>query len=777
MALAPSHLIVTIVLRRTLYNAFSDFNIGLGGNDVNSAEESAEERYQDQYSFADFTLNPVAGHLWRAGERVELRSKSFEVLAYIVERHGRVVTREELMHAVWPNLSVTDESVTRCIADIRKALADDSQRLIRTVPRRGYLFAVPVTTPVLAFPRATEPQPLEQAFSPPPHPPRRPGYPMRVCFAIAGLALFGFIGWRGSRRQEEVLPLRAAPFITLPGLARYPSFAPDGNYVLFTWNGPKKDNSDIYLQQIGSGSPLRLTVDPRNDYNPVWSPDGRWVAFLRRHTEDSSINEVRLIPPLGGPERKLAEIRVPDTYFLLPPYLSWCPDSSCVVVTDSPAAGQAAALFVISLDTGNKRQLTHPEFAAAADTSPAVSPDAKWLVFRRQTNGSRIGELYRLQVNKTLASTGDPQRLTPAAMDGGYPTWRPDGEGVVFSTEASEARGSLWVLAFSGRDSGKPARLPFAGEDGLMPAISNARPGQPSRLVYVRSFQDSNIWRITTTTEGAEASAPSVIAIASSRRDCVPQFSPDGHRVAFASDRSGSWEIWLSDPDGSNAVQVTFVGSAGAPAWSPDGDQISFQAAPDGHSDVYVIAAAGGKPRNLTFHPANDTRPSFSRDGKWIYFTSNRVGGRQLWKMPASGGAAIQLTSQGAFAAFESPDGRYLYYNRTMDTPSPLWRVPVSGGTPLKILEGVVLGAFAVTERGIYFIDRPAGNSGLLYIDRPVGQTRLRYFDLTSGKHTTVAQELGDVYLGLAASKDGRTILYSRVDSSLDDLMLVENFR
>jgi Tol biopolymer transport system component len=202
---------------------------------------------------------------------------------------------------------------------------------------------------------------------------------------VSGLLVAGFSGWQAWRAGSQggsTKTLRAVPLITLQGVTRYPSFSPDGNQVAFTWTGPTRDNPDIYVQQIGSGPPFRLTTDPRNDYNPVWAPNGRWIAFLRRQWETDT-SELRLIPPLGGPERKLREIRVQDA---TPPYLAWCPDSSCLVVTDSAGEGMPAALFLLWLDTGEKTQLTHPQPPGWGDTNPAISPDGSWVVFRRQIN-------------------------------------------------------------------------------------------------------------------------------------------------------------------------------------------------------------------------------------------------------------------------------------------------------------------------------------------------------------------------------------------------------
>jgi Tol biopolymer transport system component len=160
----------------------------------------------------------------------------------------------------------------------------------------------------------------------------------------------------------------------------------------------KARQPDVYVQQIGSGSPVRLTTDRKNDYNSVWSPDDRWIAFLRRDGE-AGRREVRLIPPLGGPERKLADIRVRDTYFIIPPYLAWCPESNCLIVTESPGEGKPDALFIVALERGGKRRLTNPQPPAFGDTNPTISPDARWLVYRRHPNKEAISvgrqSLYR----------------------------------------------------------------------------------------------------------------------------------------------------------------------------------------------------------------------------------------------------------------------------------------------------------------------------------------------------------------------------------------------
>jgi hypothetical protein len=141
-----------------------------------------------------------------------------------------------------------------------------------------------------------------------------------------------------------------------------------------------------------------------------------------------------------------------------------------------------------------------------------------------------------------------------------------------------------------------------------------------------------------------------------------------------------------------------------------------------------------------------------------------RSGDYRVWKMPAAGGEAVQVTPNQGGIAVESADGGSLYYNM-VTVVSPLWRLPRAGGEPVKVLDGIVWFNWCLFGQGAYLIDRQ-GN-----------ETRLQFFNFVTGKTTTVARNLGDVSSGLTVTPDGRTILFTRVDAYADDLMLVENFR
>ncbi len=222
----------------------------------------------------------------------------------------------------------------------------------------------------------------------------------------------------------------------------------------------------------------------------------------------------------------------------------------------------------------------------------------------------------------------------------------------------------------------------------------------------------------------AEAGPTMKTIISDEGGNAAPQFSPDGKRIAFMSNRSGPWQIWVSDVDGGNPVQLSFTDSAGTPRWSPDGGTIAFDAPSDGGTSVFLVASDGrGSARRLV----NGKVPSFSRDGRWIYYASDRENGSQIWRIPVEGGPEQQMTFNGGFAGLESSDG-YLYYSKSPDHNPEICRLPLSGGEEncgLSQLRPRTWSSWAVTRNGILFAsDLRNGASTLSFYEPEKRQVR-----------------------------------------------------
>ena len=234
----------------------------------------------------------------------------------------------------------------------------------------------------------------------------------------------------------------------------------------------------------------------------------------------------------------------------------------------------------------------------------------------------------------------------PATLSAGKAAWLPDSREVVFAN-----RGALWKL--DAVRSVHPSRLPFVGQNGQSPIVTRTVSGR-QRLVYVRSYSDTNIWRVDRPSINGPPTP--VRAVTSTRAEFLPNLSPDGGRLAFLSDRSGDPHIWVADADGSNAFQVSrqdFRSGPGFPRWSPDGQTLAFHGDPNGRPELLVSPVRGGDAKSISETLANAAFPSFSRDGKWIYFNVIDAGESHIWKMPSSGGAAVQVTGDRGTLAIE----------------------------------------------------------------------------------------------------------------------------
>jgi Tol biopolymer transport system component len=555
--------------------------------------------------------------------------------------------------------------------------------------------------------------------------------------------------------------VRIVPFTADGGFKFAPRLSPDGERVAYSWAGPKNDNWDVYVKAIGRGTrPLRLTESKAPDWGPVWSPDGRQIAFVRELETGAAIYTV---PSLGGQERRLTDVAGPvrlldNTTFL--PVASWSPDGLWLALAEKPHEDEPVRL---SLATLEKTPLTSPPADSLGDLSPELSPDGQQLAFVRAASRSwAFQDVWVQPVDQPQARRLTFEKYTYCS---GL-AWTADGADLVFSTSNGfEGSGRILRVPLAG---GTPAPLAGIGSDVAWPSV---RAGRMVHMQFVPS--PTGIWRIPGRRAWVGDRRPEKL-IASRWNDSVPAYSPDGHRIAFNSDRSGTMNIWVSDENGADPAQLTtfhsLIGDMGAP-WSPDGRRIVFTSKESGSWDVYVVDSEGGTPRRLSYETSDDGPGTFSRDGRSIYFGSDRTGRSQVWKMPAGGGPAVQVTRGDGDYPQESWDARSVYYSK--DTGGgEIWRVPVEGGEETPVLRGldVSLG-WTLSRAGIYYATSRSPSVAS-------NEYAIHFLDFQSGGTETPFRRKGPfVHFSLAVSPDEKWILYTVKPMPQSELMLVENFR
>ena len=703
--------------------------------------------------FGSFELDVGSSELRNGPTRLKVPYQSIEILKALLERPGELVTRDELSRRLWPSDTFVDfeHGLNAALRRLREALGDsaDAPKFIETLPRRGYRFIGQIE-------HVAEGPTAEVGAEP------GGAWRWRGPVAVAVVLSLGLALWATTRTPEHdsvpQVQLKTVPVTTYPGLEVDPALSPDGNQVAFGWEGESGDNLDIYVKLVDGGTPVQLTNDPAQERAPVWSPDGRRIAFLR--STGFLRSAIVVLPSLGGgPERRLTDVfSIP----LIDPslavnWLSWTHDGTSLVFADRTTS-TPSAIFICAVESCERHQLTHPQ-PSFDDVAPSVSPDGKRLAFVRRRGGQQTGTAFVLNVDGDRP-VGEPRAVTKEDSVSNV-TWDRDGKSLVFDTGGRTESG-IWRVALEG---GTPE-----------PILTNVRGSRPSidgsgrRLVFQLTTTDVNIWRMPGPgNEDFRASGgPHKPFVASTLFDMSPQFSHDGQRIAFVSLRTGAPEIWTARSDGTNQSQLTSVGGpfVGSPRWSPSGEEIVFDSLQSGGYNIFVVNIGDGRVREITTEDFQNIRPSWSRDGRWIYFSSTRSGDPQIWKAPSRGGDATQVTKKGGFEAFESPDGTYLYYVQAVGTG--IWQVPVGGGDEVKVTDSGVRGSFAITRRGIFITDIFAKPSPTIDFFEFATRQIARIAQLPAGPRVAPSSP------NIAVSPDEKWMLYVQYDQWGSDIQMIE---
>jgi Tol biopolymer transport system component/DNA-binding winged helix-turn-helix (wHTH) protein len=710
----------------------------------------------NSFRFGSFSLDVRAAELHTNGTKLKIPEQPLQVLTALLEHPGDVVTREELRQRLWPADTFVDfdHSLNAAVKRLREILGDSAEHphFIETLPRHGYRFIAPVEGPNPQPTAVAKLEHLPHRFSP-----RRNWLALTSALLIA---LFG-IGLLLVFRRPAGSSLssgEATPVAIYQGDAGEPALSPDGERIAFV--AGEGNDWGIYTAQVGGEKSVRLTNN-LGDHYPAWSPDSRQIAFNRYSDEGLGIYTV---PALGGTEHR---VYLGPAKTWVEAGVAWSPDGETIAFSEHNKDKIHSRISLLSLADFETKPLTSPD-DDHEDSFPSYSPDGSVITFLRGNVSGTTADFFVVP-----AKGGIPKQITSDIRNRvSAAAWTPDGKEIVF---CSWSRGGFWGLWRMPAFGGTPRPITGVGSGAFNPSI-----GRANRLVYQEIFSKEYIYRLDLADEKHRLGAPAA-AISERGGKMRPHFSPDGRKIAFESDRLGSWEVWTCDVNGSNCAQLTSLDRvAGAPQWSPDGRYIAFEFHPHDQSEIYLADVRSGQASQLWTNPGSDNlAPSWSRDGEWLYFGSSRAARPlrfQLWKMRVRGGHPVQVTKNGGLRAVESPDGHSLYFTK-YDVPG-IWKMPINGGPEslvIKEFDSLRWYNWAVSANGIYLISCRTNLKGG-EITRAAGSCAINFFEFSTHKLIALWHLEKPPGWGLTLSPDRRSLMYVQRDFRESNLMMVDNF-
>ncbi len=702
------------------------------------------------YQFDGYTLDPDTRTLRHGDKVVDLTHKVFTTLLVLVENRDKILTKDELLTIIWPDQFVDQSNLSQNISVLRKSLGEteSGKKYIATFQGRGYRFVGRVEVKRRREGDRSTPSPdhASSAVGEVPATSINAGPRSRfdrsksilrywnftsivtLCVAIL-VAIVAFVIGKDTRNSklrgilEDNTPVKMYAQMNA-GLTQ-PSWSRDGKAIAFVAMDLSGSRSTIYGQWKGDIQPHSVVSDAGQYSSPAWSPDGARLAFL--HFESGSAEVV--IYDIQRKSSKVLTSLFPSRYGLNYRHLDWSPDGKFLVVDDKNRDSEPFSLYLIYIDSGQRVRLTYPDSDMIGDVAPSVSPDGTSVAFIRDIDffeqdlyiTSVRGRTYqRITATHTLISDVGWKTNKILAFAANY------GDGFRFWQVDLTKQNEKEIMA-SRVDFDRALQFSVS-QNGQMVAFSNYSP-------------NLDIWSIDLT----KPSNHWIPVIQAPGENIRPAVSPDGKLLAFLSNVSGEFQIWVSQVDGANAWAVSTGALVPASfSWSSDGNSLFFS--PQRVHGLYEVSVHGGAPvRQIS---SIYTDPRCATDGKSLFVRAHFF----IYRVPLGGGNAKEVTEQGGAPITQSADGRYLYFSQGR-TSTTVARLDLQSGHQDELTASLVPGysdAWALSSRGIFFLGQENN------------QPAIRFFDFATHREKNIAEFLGDLppieMSGFGISPDGKRL-------------------
>lgn len=714
----------------------------------------AEQAQKVVVRFGVFEVNLRSGELRKNGLRLRVPGQPFKILAFLLERPGEVVTREELQRSLWPDDTFVDfeHGLNSAIKKLRTALGDsaESPLYIETLPRLGYRFVAPVDAsepPLAAAGRdgnTDQPASAHNGLSDAWKPTVGPGFRMRRAFGFAALlatlAAAAFLSVN-LPRGPHALPfeLTTTTRLTSDGKSFKAAISPDGRYIAHTSIISGQESlrvrraTMLHDVEIVPPGPVRYV-------GITFSPDSQAVYYVTNTAEDVPAVLYK-VPVMGGSTQKVKEgLDSPVTF---------SPDGTKFAFVRE--SGGESTLMVADLDSGREQRLVSHKLPEVLDY-PAWSPDGRIIACTFVNSSTESPRGSNARIVEVRVSDGSERALSSQTW--GFIrqlSWLGDGHGLVTSARGQEESGvnHLWYISY-------PAGIGRKLTDGLNNQIGASVSADSRQIVTVEESTFSSIWRLRTM-QGQEPEP----VVSGSNGSSALAWTPDG-RIVFEQELNGHRSIWIADANGANQKQLTMAGNNYDPSVSSDGRTLVYVSDSTGSPAIWTMAPDGGN-QEMIVEARSEARPQLSPDGKWIAYTAIGSGyWPTLWKVDSSGGRRNQLSDRLWLRPAISPDGKWIagfYADQQLGTQTQPARIAVTasdGGQPWKV---IAIPPSASVSAGIRW---SADGRELTYVDRRKDGDSIWSQPLNGAVPRQVTQFHGDTLFGFDWSRDGKQLAFSR---------------
>jgi DNA-binding winged helix-turn-helix (wHTH) protein/Tol biopolymer transport system component len=614
------------------------------------------------YEFGSFRLNAANRLLSRADEPVMLAPKTLDLLLLLVEGEGRVLTKRELMNALWADTFVEEASLSYQIAALRKALGKEGDAWIETVPKHGYRFTATVTKVASDGVRPNE----ATGLPPGSEPKHRRLAPWLIAFLTTLLAVvFAVLYFRRPTPIEASVRFFVSPPDNVVLDPARPAVSPDASMLVFVGIDPD-GKTRLWLRPFSS-----LAAEPvpgtEGAVSPFWSPDNRSIGFFA----DGKLKRSDLH---GGPPQVLC-----DAYNRLRPAGSWSRQG--VILFNS---FDRRGLFQVAATGGEARPVTTLDAARQelVHAWPQFLPDSRHFIYLVQSalpenTGIYAGSLDSKE-RKLLINTSSLPAYAGLPSGTGY---------LLFMHGAT-----LMAQAFDEK------RLATTGE--ASPVAEDVRlPPTPIRGFAAFSVSGNSILayqalgQAITELTWFDRDGRRLGTVGEASNYSIPALSPDEKTLAVARiDRHvGTRDLWLFELTRGAPLRFTFdAGEETNPTWSPDGKKVAFDSDQKGAFDIYQKAATGtGNAEPLLQSTSPKILEHWSPDGRFILYESDgklwalSLDGeqKQVMLLASSGESRAQVTPNMRWMAYQSNEsGRAEIYVQSFPSARGKWQVSTAGG-------------------------------------------------------------------------------------------------